>query len=146
MQAIDPHPNLTLFFSIWAAIGPLCGLVAGHILTRSWQRRQWILECRKAEFREVITALSDAVVHLMMFTPAYEVGPAEKQWNEFETCLKIAMRTLADRIYIARDLRELDTTDRFLQATQGARQSDIGERSEILAAVIGELVLRANKG
>jgi hypothetical protein len=122
------------------------GLLVGHFLLRSWQREQWLLDSRKAEFRELMSALSDTIVHLMMFTPALEAGRGEKEFDEFVAAQKVAMRVLADRIYIARDLRELNTSDRFIEATQGARQSNIAERSEKLSAVIGELVIRANKG
>jgi hypothetical protein len=146
MQSVDPHPILTLVLSIWAGVGPLVGLLVGHYLIRSWQREQWLLDSRKQEFRELISALSDTIVHLMMFTPALEVGHAEKEFTEFVAAQKVAMRVLADRIYIARDLRELNTSDRFLNATQGARQSNIAERGKMLADIMGELVIRANKG
>lgn len=82
----------------------------------------------------------------MMFTPALEADGGENEFHEFMAAQKVAMRVLADRIYIARDLRDLNTADRFLEATQGARQCNIDERSEKLSAVISELVIRANKG
>jgi len=131
--------------SIWAGVGPLAGLLLGHLLLRSWQREQWILDSRKAEFRELLSALSDTVVHLMMSEPALKAGRGEKEFAEFVAAQKVAMRVLADRIYIARDLRELNTTDRFLEAMQGPT-INLAERSEKLAAIIGELVIRANKG
>jgi hypothetical protein len=145
MQVTDPYPVLTLALSIWAGIGPLVGLLAGHYLLRSWQREQWLLDSRKQEFRELITALTDTIVHLMMFTPAYEVGKGAEEFDELKAAQKIAMRVLADRIYIAEDLRELNAAERFFEAIQGARQSNLTERSPKLAALIGELVIRANK-
>lgn len=146
IQAIDPHPNLTIFLSVWAAIGPLIGILIGQFIARSFQRRQWILDCRKAEFRELISALSDTIVHLMMFTPVLEAGHGEKEFAEFLASEKVAMRVLSDRIYIARDIKELNTTDRFLSAVQGAQRSNIAERGTTLASIMAELVLRANKG
>jgi hypothetical protein len=146
VQSMDSHPTLTLVLSLWAGVGPLVGLLLGHYLIRSWQRMQWLLDSRKQEFRELMSALSDTIVHLMMFTPALEEGHAEKEFAEFVAAQKVTMRVLADRIYIARDLRELNTSDRFLNATQGARQSNIAERGKMLADIMGELVLRANNG
>lgn len=35
MTPVDPHPHLTLFFAIWAAVGPLAGILIGHFLTRN---------------------------------------------------------------------------------------------------------------
>src|SRR4249920_2709756 len=48
---------LTLFFTIWAAAGPLVGILIGHYLTRSWQRTQWIADNQKEEYRRLLTAL-----------------------------------------------------------------------------------------
>jgi hypothetical protein len=38
--------------------GTLGGIVVGHVLTRSWQEEQWLLNNRKEEFRELMTALA----------------------------------------------------------------------------------------
>ena len=146
MQSMEPHPTLTLVLSIWAGVGPFAGLLFGHYLIKKWQREQWLLDSRKVEFRELLTALNDAIVHLMMFTPAYAAGNGSEELDRLAAAQRIAMRVLADRIYIASDLRELNTTERFLEAIQGARQSNIAERSKKLAAIIGELVIQANKG
>ena len=48
----------TLSLAVWAAIGPLAGILIGHYLTRSWQREQRIADDRKAEYRRLLAALN----------------------------------------------------------------------------------------
>jgi len=49
---------VTVFLTIWAAIGPLLGIVIGHYLTRSWQRSQWIADNQKEEYQKVVAGLN----------------------------------------------------------------------------------------
>jgi hypothetical protein len=43
---------------VWGAIGPLVGIFVGHVLIRSWQQKQWMLDRRKEEWRELLTTLT----------------------------------------------------------------------------------------
>jgi hypothetical protein len=59
MTQVDLFPWwLILIFAVWAAVGPLVGIVIGHYLTRSWQRSQWIADNRKEEYRKVLSGLN----------------------------------------------------------------------------------------
>jgi len=49
---------VTIFFTVWAAVGPLVGILIGHYLGRSWQRRQWLADNRKEEYRRVLAGLN----------------------------------------------------------------------------------------
>jgi hypothetical protein len=46
------------FLAIWAAVGPLVGVVVGGLLTAWWQRRQWILDNKALEYRQALDALN----------------------------------------------------------------------------------------
>jgi hypothetical protein len=37
----------------WGVVGPLVGVVIGAGLARSWQRKQWVPQSKKAEYREL---------------------------------------------------------------------------------------------
>ncbi len=43
----------SLLGKTWGVVGPLVGVVIGAWLARSWQRKHWLLESKKAEFREL---------------------------------------------------------------------------------------------
>jgi len=47
----------TVLIAIWAAIGPLVGIVIGHLLVRSWERRRWLADNTKEEYRRVLSAV-----------------------------------------------------------------------------------------
>jgi hypothetical protein len=49
---------VTVLLTIWALIGPLAGLLIGHYLVRSWERRRWLADNRKEEYRRLLTALN----------------------------------------------------------------------------------------
>ena len=60
MSEVSLFPlSLIVFFAIWAAVGPLVGIAVGHYLVRSWERRRWLADNRKEEFKQVLVALNN---------------------------------------------------------------------------------------
>ncbi len=56
-------------------IGTLSGLLGvslGAYLTRSWQRKQWLLDSKKAEYRELLSVLSQAAHYILNNSPHLE--------------------------------------------------------------------------
>jgi hypothetical protein len=53
----------------WSGIGPLIGALIGSWLTRSWQRKQWLLESKKAEYRELLSVLSQSAHCILNNSP-----------------------------------------------------------------------------
>jgi hypothetical protein len=100
MQPADPHPHMTLFLTLWAAIGPMVGIVVGHLLTRSWQREQWILDSRKEEFRELLSTLTMTYSLLV------------QRICTTESTAK-ASAVIRDRLYIAVEVEELKILERW---------------------------------
>lgn len=107
----DPHPHLTLFFAIWAAVGPMVGLGLGYLLTTRQQRKQWLIDKRREEYRELLGALTGSYMTLMHISEQVE----KKQKVQEEISLlgekaKIeAYRVLRDRIIIADEIMAADT-------------------------------------
>ena len=64
---------MNLWLSIWAAVGPLIGVLLGSYLSTLNQRRQWISDNRKNEFREIITTLASchAIIVKHYGTPVF---------------------------------------------------------------------------
>jgi hypothetical protein len=56
---------VTLVLTIWASVGPLVGILIGHYLGKSWQRRQWIADNQKEEYRRLLRALNGLNVKLV---------------------------------------------------------------------------------
>jgi hypothetical protein len=56
---MDIFVSSTIFLGIWGLISPFVGIRYGYELSARAQRRQWIAENKKLEYREVLTALRD---------------------------------------------------------------------------------------
>jgi hypothetical protein len=110
----------------WASVGPLVGVIIGAMLTRAWDRRKWINENRKQEYRELLTTLTSACTALIDNTQAIVQSPAE-QISARDEYFK-SLRVLQDRIFIAHDIGKMNLFDRWgaamkdLQATKDFRK------------------------
>jgi hypothetical protein len=107
---------LTLSFAAWAAIGPLIGLLVGHILTRSWQRQQWLMDNKKQEYRELLSAISHTFVALVS-SQAFDNNNPNALRVELMNLSKDVHRILGDRIFIADDLARTQLRERWMGAT-----------------------------
>jgi hypothetical protein len=59
--------NLTAVLAVWAAIGPMTGIVLGHFLTRSLEEKRWHLDNRTQEYRELLSSLATAYMNMLNF-------------------------------------------------------------------------------
>jgi hypothetical protein len=87
-----------------AWLGVLIGVVTGHYLTRSWQREQWLRDCRKEEFRELLTTLTRSYAVLVPLGARHGVLDAEARRALAEASAS-ALTVLRDRIYVAEDVK-----------------------------------------
>jgi hypothetical protein len=138
--------QVTLYLALWGALGPLVGIIVGHVLTRSWQRKQWILDCRKEEFREVTSDLTAATIELMMFIHSQRSHLPQPQTTWLDAH-RVATKTLASRIYIAPELKKLDVATRYLQIDEEIRESGASSASlDKMSALMDDIVAVAIKG
>jgi hypothetical protein len=100
-------------------IGVFGGLFVGAILTRSAERKKWLNDCRKDEFKELLTTLTGASMALIS---EYDGGRAariyfrpEDVWEPHDSYMK-SLRVLKDRIFIADDLEKLKVFERWTEA------------------------------
>jgi hypothetical protein len=49
---------VTAIVYLWVPIGPIVGIALGHWLLRSWERKRWLADNRKEEYRRLLTALN----------------------------------------------------------------------------------------
>lgn len=80
------------------------GAFGVHLLTQSREREKWILDSKKEEYRELLSALSQA----HMSTRGEDLGFANKieqeQYSETLRNQNNSLRIFTDRIFIASDL------------------------------------------
>lgn len=106
---------LTGVLGVWAAIGPIIGILLGHYLTHSGQHEQWLRDCRKQEFRELLTAFSKCYVTVMLFGRPGVIRNEQEMKDYFDD-QREALVTVSDRMYIAEDVGKLDLYRRWTAA------------------------------
>jgi hypothetical protein len=108
------HGNsLTTILALWAAIGPLVGIIVGHVLTRSWQRKQWYLDNRTQEYRELLGSLTSTY----MLMSRFKGGTGDRdEFFRLERLKMESFRVLRDRILIADELKGADILAQWADA------------------------------
>jgi len=105
--------------------GTLCGIIVGHVLTRSWQQKQWLMDQRKDEFREVITALHDSMVsEATRGRDSFEITSEERRDKALKT--SDFYRTLGTRVFTAKDVWDLGLEERWRKILDEFREKDDG--------------------
>jgi len=101
----------------WSAVGPLIGVLVGAYIANRNQRRQWLLDNRKQEYRELLSALSSAFIALTRLnTPMIAIpGELERELRNAET---ESFRILRDRLFIATEIRDTRILGLWLEATR----------------------------
>jgi hypothetical protein len=104
-----------------AGFSTLGGVVIGSLLTylfsRSAQRENWLRDCRKEEFRELLRALSDHFTILQEFERlAYHQTPEERE--RLTDAQANFFRVVHSRIYIAYDVKRLNIKNKWIDAVK----------------------------
>ena len=119
--------TLTIALGVWAAIGPLIGILVGHYLTRAWQREQWLIDNRKEECRELLSTLTTSY-WILSRLDTLSTSPSEEESQKRLSDAELdSYRTIEDRIFIAADLKKagvLKTWDMAVNAFSRDRDAD----------------------
>jgi hypothetical protein len=105
---------------LWSVVGPLVGIFIGAYIANRNQRKHWIADNKKQEFRELLSALVEASSSLIVFyTPMVLQGPDEQR--ACDRAEKKSVEVIMDRIFIAREVKELDLQKRWSKALSEVR-------------------------
>jgi hypothetical protein len=148
-ESVNPQERqmqkLTIALGVWAAVGPMVGILVGHFLTRSWQQKQWLMDRRHEEFQELISALDASMTsevghadYSMELTPQERRDKARRT-SDFFTVLRT-------RIFIVDDIKRLDLNRRWTKAfAQYRKENDTLLFHETYLELIQQLVDAATK-
>ena len=101
---------------IWAAVGPLIGVGVGSWLTLRTQRKLWVLDNKRAEYRKLLTTLTDCGSNLArVYGHMGGVGGAKEERLVAESARKSA-NVIFNRLFIAREIIALKIMDRWTTA------------------------------
>ena len=151
---MTPDHTFTLVVSSVGIIGALGGIVAGHYLSRSWQHEQWILDNRKQESRELLTALANVFPAFTRW--ARDRNPIMGRFkdhsqskgieDEYNVATVLFHATLNDRLFIAEDVKKLDLKRRWNEASSaykdGFDETRLKTEVEAMSASIVSMALK----
>jgi hypothetical protein len=129
----------TIILGIWAALGPLVGVRYGHVLSKRLQKEHWTTDNKKQEFREVLSAITEAFSTIVRYGSAgIATGPEEQRARDRAESTSFAI--LRDRLFIARELEELRAIHRWAEATRDFdNQHDITQFTQRFAKLTSDI-------
>jgi len=99
--------------SVWPVLGPFAGIWIGVYLSTRTQKRQWIRDNKRLEYRELLTALADAMGKLVLYyrrKPFVSIPGAESDISETITA---TVGVIYNRLFIAKEVVELNLLHRW---------------------------------
>jgi uncharacterized membrane-anchored protein YjiN (DUF445 family) len=114
---------MSVWLSIWAAVGPLIGVMLGSYLTVRGQRRQWIADNKKQEYSELLTTLSRTVGEVITYHTPPVAHPPHDQLV-YDESIKKAATVIIDRIFIAREVQRMELVKRWREALTDLENND----------------------
>jgi hypothetical protein len=115
--------------SIFGIVGVVVGVALGHYLTRSWQREQWLLDCRKQEFKDLLCVLTKAFAIVKRLGVGIKNSTPENQQLMIET-EEEAQAAIRNCIYIRETLESLNVPDRWTGIVAIAKRASLSNDCE----------------
>lgn len=123
--ANEMNPNGVLMYvrDAWAILGPLVGVLIGGYITTRTQRKQWIRDNKRTEYRELLTTIADAGGKFVVFYGTYPIvaNPSE-QFAIGETA-RTSVDVIYNRLFIAKEIEELEIQRRWENAISALRKN-----------------------
>jgi hypothetical protein len=115
MTQANWHNSTQTAGAIWAAVGPLVGILIGAYLAKQWQRSQWLADKKRSEYRKLLTTLTRTYTTIVKLrAPLVGLGPMEQRaLSNLEPNSLIVVR---DQMFIAKEVKEMDLLNRWTGA------------------------------
>ena len=139
-------------YAIWAAVGPLAGVIIGGWLASHWQRKQWIADNKAREYREIFDALNTYRWKSINYLARYEVLGAQNEEVRPEDTLSMAEaqhaldNAFSDRIFVRETVVSSGAKEDFRQLSQSFlndRPPSLNEATQAISNLHKKLVRTA---
>lgn len=121
---------------LWAIVGPFVGVFVGAYIASRNQKRQWIGDCKKEEYRELLAVMSSSLSsYLSAHASLIPIGPERNK--ALTTALVSVFETIQSRIFIEPVMDKLCVFNRWSKITDAF---DDEARRHTFAASVGQLM------
>jgi hypothetical protein len=113
---------------VWAVAGPLVGVLVGAWLATRNQKRQWFLDNKRGEYRELLDTLADCG---SKFAIIYGHKSSLVEGSEIKIAGEAARNSanvIFSRLFIAQEMQELGMMDRWTKAVSLLQETRDGPR------------------
>jgi hypothetical protein len=110
-----------LIRSAWPALGPLVGICIGAYLTTLNQKRQWIRDNKRTEYRELLTAIGDAAGKYVLYYGKDHVVVTSSEQREIWETTRATLSVIYNRLFVAKEVEGLHIQRRWENALTALR-------------------------
>jgi len=134
--------NWTVFAAyakgIWAAVGPLLGVLVGAYIANRNQRQHWLADCKKEEYRELLTAMTTGLATFIRAKG--NVIPAGERDRAVADSWSNVMESIHNKIFIAPQIERLSIFTLWADALGSFKQGNpTGPSMELLGKMLRDL-------
>ncbi len=123
LEEIMSQATVTLIVAAIGIVGTLGGVWVGHLLSVSRQRKEWLRERRREEFRELMDILVECCMDIGHFRYGFKDENEQAMFEQAEQSNRI-YQVLFNRIYIAQDVKRLGLVKQWSEAIKAFRKSN----------------------
>jgi hypothetical protein len=114
MNQVDWNTVASYARGIWAVAGPLIGVLIGAYVANRNQRKHWIADNKKEEYREVLVAMNKTIA---AYINAKMSADNLTAWHQANPQVRTSLaETMESRIFIAPVLKRLELDKKFFAA------------------------------
>lgn len=134
------------------ALGGVLGIIGGvtaqtlqSLFTTGRERKRWAADSRKEEYRELLKTLTETATFLMEYKGT-SAGNTEEYHKRFRQVYGNALRVIADRIFIANEIKNARIYDQWSTALVALdKTSDIHAFSGAFDKISNDIIKLALK-
>jgi hypothetical protein len=111
----DAHWDLLkkIAADLWPVVTLLLGIFAGAYITNRNQRKQWLLDNKRSEYRKLMTTLSECATQLLRVYAGVPVVMGEKDQRLLASAVTKSTNVIYSRLFIADEVKRLDVMKRW---------------------------------
>lgn len=109
---------------IFGIAGVVVGAFLGNILAVRSQRKQWLMDNRRAEYRELLSTVyrNSMKMGVLVSAPRAKPGLTVDEQSEYDELNREAVQVIDDRLFIAREIARSNIRKEWVEAEYALRK------------------------